>query len=939
MSLFVSKLSTSRRSWAALSAYGICLIGGLALLGWRFDVILYRSVLSGLPSMSSATALAFILSGAALRLSVVTPSNRWPGFLVQALGFIVAVVGFLGMGEALFGWDPGFSLRVLSDRIAPGPPTSQMAATTALNFLMLGLAIILQGDPAGRGRRLAEGFIYSAGLISLVGIIGFIHSNEYSYHFSMALNTASTFFLLCLGLFSARPDYETIELFLGPDLGGYMARRLVPAALVIPVFLDWVRAAGQKAGWYDAGTGAAAFTTLLIVIILGFILWISITLDRIDAERRSKDDRLRESRRELSDQTRVLKSVLSSMGEGVIVSDMNGKFLIWNPAAENLIKMGSAEVSPQDAERYGLFQSDRVSLYPVDQLPLLKAIRGLSVDSEEIFVRNPLMPKGGWISVTGRPLKDESGTLLGGVIVFNDITERKRFESELSGSQEQIKLLLDSTVEAIYGIDLQGHCTLFNTACLRILGYAAGDDLIGKNMHDLMHHSRSDGSPYPLTDCRIIKAFQEEKGTHVADEVLWRADGSCFPAEYRSYPMRKNGAVIGAVVTFIDITDRKRTESEMLRTHAQLTALVRELEDRKREMSIISEMGDLLQTCHSLQEAADVTTRSLRLLFPAESGGLYTLMASRNLLELTGSWGTSPPEERLFPPEDCWALRKGKVHQVDDSISGLICPHVKQPVSNGNLCIPMQAQSDVVGVLQIILSKTDEMGASDKDKGRLDKNRGRLAAAVAEHIGLALANIKLGETLRNQAIRDSLTGLYNRRYLQEILHKEIGRAERSRQRIGVIMIDIDHFKRFNDVHGHEAGDAVLSMLGKLLNEKNRGGDTACRYGGEEFTVVLPDTSFENALRKAAFICEEARSLKPVFQGRPLESITLSLGVAVYPDHGSTAKDLLRAADHALYQAKGEGRNRVVGAQIPEGYVQAKEEPETGRGGRGKLKIL
>ncbi|HUK56864.1 MAG TPA: sensor domain-containing diguanylate cyclase, partial [Nitrospiria bacterium] len=311
-----------------------------------------------------------------------------------------------------------------------------------------------------------------------------------------------------------------------------------------------------------------------------------------------------------------------------------------------------------------------------------------------------------------------------------------------------------------------------------------------------------------------------------------------------------------------------------------------------------------------------VILRSIRHLFPIESGALYMLMASRNLVERTVAWGSSPPEERLFPPQDCWALRKGQIHRVDDSDSGLICPHVKQPLSTGYLCIPIQAQNDVLGILHLTLSKSDDPGGSNDGKEHPEKAQQRLAATVAEQIALALSNILLRDVLRNQAIRDPLTGLFNRRFLEEMMVKEVCRAERAGQAIGVVMIDIDRFKRYNDTHGHEAGDVVLSALGRFFNEKIRRGDIACRYGGEEFTLILPGASMEDTLRRAQSVCKEVRQLKPQYRDRLLEGITLSLGVAVFPDHGSNAEDLLRAADLALYRAKAEGRDRVMCARPP-----------------------
>jgi diguanylate cyclase (GGDEF)-like protein len=185
---------------------------------------------------------------------------------------------------------------------------------------------------------------------------------------------------------------------------------------------------------------------------------------------------------------------------------------------------------------------------------------------------------------------------------------------------------------------------------------------------------------------------------------------------------------------------------------------------------------------------------------------------------------------------------------------------------------------------------------------------------VAEHIALALANLKLQETLRDQAIRDPLTGLFNRRYMEESLEREVSRAGRSGIPVGVIMLDIDHFKHFNDTFGHEAGDTLLGALGNFLRAHIRGGDIACRYGGEEFTLILPDASFDATRDRAEQLREAVTKLNVLHRGETLGPITLSLGVATFPEHGSIGQAVLLAADGALYRAKHEGRNRVVVAQ-------------------------
>jgi diguanylate cyclase (GGDEF)-like protein len=187
----------------------------------------------------------------------------------------------------------------------------------------------------------------------------------------------------------------------------------------------------------------------------------------------------------------------------------------------------------------------------------------------------------------------------------------------------------------------------------------------------------------------------------------------------------------------------------------------------------------------------------------------------------------------------------------------------------------------------------------------------QLATTVAEHIALALASLKLRETLKLQSIRDPLTGLYNRRHLEECLERELKKAMRGHRSVGAIMIDLDHFKQVNDTFGHPAGDAVLKTLAKFLRNHTRAGDVVCRYGGEEFLIILPEAGLQDTLERAERLRNDVRNIDFHHRGQALGMVTLSVGVAAYPEHGLTSESLLQAADEALYRAKAEGRDRVV----------------------------
>ena len=213
--------------------------------------------------------------------------------------------------------------------------------------------------------------------------------------------------------------------------------------------------------------------------------------------------------------------------------------------------------------------------------------------------------------------------------------------------------------------------------------------------------------------------------------------------------------------------------------------------------------------------------------------------------------------------------------------------------------MPMMVQCETLGILYLQMAP------------RLKQP---LAVAVAGQIGLALGNLKLREALRVQAIRDPLTGLFNRRYREESLERELRRAIRNQRPLGIIMLDLDHFKQLNDRSGHEAGDTILRELGTCIQTLTREYDLACRYGGEEFTIILPDASLDVTVKRAEKLRDKFKHLNMQHQNRRLAAGTLSLRVAGFPEHGSTTETVPRAADTALFQAKHEGRDRVVVAE-------------------------
>ncbi len=346
------------------------------------------------------------------------------------------------------------------------------------------------------------------------------------------------------------------------------------------------------------------------------------------------------------------------------------------------------------------------------------------------------------------------------------------------------------------------------------------------------------------------------------------------------------------------IEKQRRLQQELESSRLILTSRVEELDQHNREIRLLNELGDVFQACVSTAEAYPVVAKYAPKLLPGTSGALYAHELAKDLLAIAAEWGASPPETAAFKSEDCWGLRLGRVHAVTADSGLPPCRHSPSRPGAGLLCVPLSAMGESLGLFHV---------------SRCPEPAQAFAISVAEHIGLALSNLKLRSDLRELSIHDPLTGLHNRRYMEEALELELRRAQRKQLSVGLIMLDIDHFKEFNDRFGHGAGDELLRRLGAAMREHLRSGDVACRYGGEEFLLILPEAGLEVTGRRAEQLRQHVKQMAVSYQEKPLGPVTISLGVAVYPDHGQEPGELIKAADAALYRAKAEGRDRAINA--------------------------
>lgn len=359
------------------------------------------------------------------------------------------------------------------------------------------------------------------------------------------------------------------------------------------------------------------------------------------------------------------------------------------------------------------------------------------------------------------------------------------------------------------------------------------------------------------------------------------------------------GTLLLAIIVGMALLARSVIRGVDRHLHNEQEQLEKHVEDRTREIELLQRLANMLAACNSLSEAQQVVQDVIPRMLGDINGSVSMMRASRNQLEVKLDWGGEWPGSKAFAPDECWALRKGKFHLANDKFTTLPCSHMRDVGNDQTLCIPLIAHGNTIGMMHLYMHNQE-----------VSEEQLQLAFTICEQLGLALANLTLQEKLREQAVRDTLTGLHNRRFLEESIDHELMRAQRHNQPLSLLMLDMDHFKRFNDNFGHDAGDYVLKALSSLLVNGVRGEDMVCRVGGEELCVVLPNTNGEAAMEVADKLCNQVRDLHLDFHGQSLGKLTLSIGVATYPLDAEDYASLMKLADVALYEAKENGRDHA-----------------------------
>jgi len=352
-----------------------------------------------------------------------------------------------------------------------------------------------------------------------------------------------------------------------------------------------------------------------------------------------------------------------------------------------------------------------------------------------------------------------------------------------------------------------------------------------------------------------------------------------------------------------DALHRRRYEERLSETNEKLAGTVRALERQARESDLLTAARDELQLCMNADQAQHSAVRYLAQLLPGTTGGICLINESRQLVEVDATWNGATTLIDGFTPDSCCGLRSGRMRWRRASQSEVHCTHFSGKPPENYICLPLAAHGETLGMVYV------ECGSSGI-AAMVDANL-RALQQMVELASMRIAGLNLSSILAHQSIRDSLTNLFNRRFMEIALDRELRRAVRHKKPLAVLMLDIDHFKQLNDTYGHDAGDAVMREVAAVMRQAVRSEDTVCRYGGEEFVVILPELSTDDALARAESIRDMVSELRLYHRGEALREVTISIGVALYPQNGESPDQLVITADRALYEAKHLGRNRVV----------------------------
>ncbi|MFT4058206.1 MAG: diguanylate cyclase [Legionella sp.] len=479
-----------------------------------------------------------------------------------------------------------------------------------------------------------------------------------------------------------------------------------------------------------------------------------------------------------------------------------------------------------------------------------------------------------------------------------ELINRELIEHKIRNTRTHLRQIIESTTDMIAAFDDKNHLIVFNEAYHLEFKKLFGKSLIiGMNKKDVF-------SPLLTAKNHWLEIWKDSLRPEEEVKIMNYEEGKTI-YELRSILVKnEHNEIKGLVHNVRDITNKVKEHSALQESNEKLSEGLKELQLKNKQITLLVDMSDILLAASSQDELSKVMAKYAKQLLHFSSGYLYIMHPSKNYLEKAIDWGNPENQEEIFTPEQCWGIRLGRVHEISEQRKELICEHIKEDIQKTStlICVPLMAQNDIYGLLYLEIHNPSFKFSNEEYL---------IITAFTELTALALANVRLRENLRYQSIRDPLTGLYNRRYLEDALFKQIHQAERDHFSFAILMLDLDHFKKINDTHGHDAGDAVLKAVSEMLDSAIRQGDVASRYGGEEFVLMLHNIDMENAKNRAKSICSNVTKLQLKYGAQQVGPMSVSIGIAIYPNDSKDQEELIEQADKALYIAKKSGRNCVV----------------------------
>lgn len=572
----------------------------------------------------------------------------------------------------------------------------------------------------------------------------------------------------------------------------------------------------------------------------------------------------------------------------------------WGRDAEAMHGLKAAELPFLPGPERTRLAEDLAALLAGKNIPGARELTSLGADGHAL--------EGEWFCSRVTPAADDDTYVL---CMVNDATARKRAARERDHSERLFRGVFDQAAVGIVLVDDKARLGQANQAFREMTGYSEAEiaRLDYCAITDPEDQAQARTLAEKFTDSGLDSYSIEQRFKRKDGESIWV---KLFVSRLPDTDEGRERYI--AVAQDIDqrvraVQDYQRLSEELEAVVAERTRALERTSQRWRERNTallrLNEASSLLSSSRSSKEVADIAARYVPQIFPGTSGAIY--LSGRHpsdTLQQSARWGDIPELKRSnLDFSDCWALRRGQLHSyVPDQATAPACAHMADP-RHASHCLPIMVNGQAAGLLTVEYALEKDNTSEDDTAADLT-----LLRALNEQMGLALANLRLNEDLREQAIRDPLTGLFNRRWFEEEVARLLAHAERHDSSLSVLIMDIDHFKQVNDEHGHTMGDDILCRVAKRMQTEMRAGDLTARHGGEEFVIALPGHDSTAAIR----VAERLRSviMATTANDPDLPGITVSIGIAAYPADGRSYKAIIKHADDALYEAKRRGRNQV-----------------------------